>query len=149
MGCRCKEGVKRMEKTTVNTENAVTEAREIGLQQCYECAKKHLSRAKEEFKEYHTGYPQHIKNLIQSVRVTENEIRNAFLKWNEVQAQLDMSAGELLGRRVNFEKLKAEHIQLANDIRLERLKLSGNPLYIPNFEDLLVRIQALEYSTLE
>lgn len=124
----------------------VAEAKEIGLKQCYECAKKHLSRAKEEFKEYHTGYPQHSKNLIQSMRVAEADVAQAFLKWNEIQAQLDMSAGELLGREVNVDKVRSEHIELANDIRTERLKFNDNPLYIPRFDELLVRIQVLEYS---
>ena len=124
----------------------MAEARDIGLKQCYECAKKHLSRAKEEFKEYHTGYPQHVKNLIQSLRVAESDISQAFLKWNEIQAQLDMSAGELLGKEVNFNKLRSEHIELANDVRLERLRFNENPLYIPRFDELLIRIQVLEYS---
>lgn len=139
----------KIEVTEALPEITTTEAREIGLKQCYECAKKHLSRAKEEFKEYHTGYPKHIKNLIQSTRVAEEDVRGAFLKWNEVQAQLDMSSGELLGRDVNFTKLRNEHIRLANNIRTERLKFSGNPLYIPDFDNLLVQIQVLEYSTLE
>lgn len=147
MGCNCHKKTETKAQA-VNTTPllVVAEAADVGLPQCYECAKKHLSRAKEEFKEYHTGYPQHIKNLIQSVRAAENDVREAFLKWNEIQAQLDMSAGEFLGRDVNKEKLKAEHIAIANDIRLERLRLNENPNYIPRFDDLLVRIQVLEYS---
>lgn len=155
MGCSCrKTNVMKtpstpIEVTEASPEITIAEARSIGLNQCYECAKKHLSRAKEEFREYHTGYSNHIKNLIQSVHAAEEEVRKAFLKWAEVQAQLDMSAGELLGRDANFNKLCREHIQLANSIRTERLKLSSNPLYIPDFDNLLVQIQVLEYSTLE
>ena len=128
--------------------DSVVEARSINLAQCYECAKKHLSRAKEEFKEYHTGYPTHIKNLMQSIRVTEAEVRRAFLKWEEIQGQLDMSAGELLGREVNELDLKDAHIQLANKIRIERLKFNENPMYIPDFDQLLVDIHYLEYATI-
>ena len=129
--------------------NSEAEAFEIGLKQCYECAKKHLARAKEEFKEYHTGYPGHIKNLIQSTRVAEDSVRQAFLTWTEVQAQLDMSAGELLGSEANQLQMREEHISLANRIREERLKLNDNPLYVPEFDDLLVAIHQLEYQTLE
>lgn len=143
------ETIKESVELQANEQVTIQEAKEIELKQCYECAKKHLSRAKEEFKEYHTGYPQHLKNLIQSTRVAEEDVRGAFLKWNEVQAQLDMSSGELLGRNVNFETMRQEHIKLANAIRTERLKLSGNPQYIPDFDSLLVQIQLLEYSTLE
>ena len=141
MSCSCRQGSSNT--TSVKRQDSVAEAKEIGLKQCYECAKKHLSRAKEEFKEYHLGYPEHIKNLIQSVRVAENDVREAFLKWNEIQAQLDMSSGELLGRDYGTT-VHDKHLEIAQAIRSERLKLSNNPRYIPMFDDLLVAIQQLE-----
>ena len=158
MACSCRKNTKQKVAKPQNTEpvnmsttvhNSEIEAKSINLPQCYECAKKHLSRAKEEFKEYHTGYPGHIKNLIQSIRVSEAEVRRAFLKWEEIQGQLDMSAGELLGSDANQLQMREEHISLANRIREERLKLNDNPLYVPEFDDLLVAIHQLEYQTLE
>ena len=143
MGCNC-----RKQRNANKVPDSITEAKDIDLPRCYECAKKHLSRAKEEFKEYHTGYPQHVKNLIQSSRAAESDIRGACLKWMEIQAQLDMSSGELLGRDVNGSELHTEHIQLANKIREERIKFNDNPFYIPQFDELLLSIHVLEYRDL-
>lgn len=153
MGCNCNKSRKvktvnsaTQEISATESSNSIREALEINLKQCYECAKKHVSRAKEEFKEYHTGYPQHIKNLMMSLKVAENDVRQAFLKWCEVQAQLDMGAGELLGNGESATLTKQSHVALANAIRKERLQLNENPLYIPDFDELLVQIQLLEFA---
>lgn len=131
---------------TGDTATAIDNAVEADLPQCYECAKKHLSRAQIFFEEYHTGYPQHIKNLMCSLRVVETEINKAFRIWCKILAHLDMSANELLGRDVNGSQVKKEHLALACRIRESRLKLNADPLYIPDFESLLTAIQKLEYT---
>lgn len=121
------------------------EAIEINLKQCYLCAKKHIVRAQEFFQEYHTGYPDHIKNLVMSVRVAEGKVRQAFLLWQRIMGQLNMGEGELLGNNANSLTMKEEHISLANRIRTERIRLSDNPMYAPDFEQLLVDINILQY----
>lgn len=154
MACNCRNKQEMVDMTNaaitdkVIVEDSRAEAVSINLKQCYECAKKHVSRAKEEFKEYHTGYPEHIKNLMMSMRVAEADIRGAFLKWCEVQAQLDMGAGELLGRDINGDTMKFSHVKVAKAIRKERLQLNTDPLYVPDFDELLVQIQLLEHSAL-
>ena len=124
----------------------VTEAAANDLPQCYECAKKHLSRAQIFFEEYHTGYPQHIKNLMCSLRVAEEEVRRAYLNWCRILAHLDMAANELLGNDVNGLRLQKRHIDLACKIREVRLNLSADPLYIPDFDTLLTSTQALMFT---
>ena len=128
--------------------DAVTEALAHDLPQCYECAKKHLSRAQIFFEEYHTGYPQHIKNLMCSLRVAEDEVRQAYLDWCKILAHLDMAANELLGKDVNGLKLKKQHIDLAAKIREVRLNLGSDPLYVPDFDSLLVSVQLLSLTML-
>ena len=112
----------------------------VDLERCYLCAKKHIVAAKILFQEYHTGYSNHIKNLINSLRVSEEEVRDAFLKWQRIMGELNMGEAELLGN----SEIDEEHIKLANRIRDERIKLSDDTLYVPNFDDLLVAVQLLE-----
>lgn len=130
-------------------DNAVYDAREIDLEQCYLCAKKHVERAKDFFEEYHTKYPDHIKNLIQSIRVAEQDVMRAFLLWQRVMGQMNMGEGELLGNDLNRLVMRGEHIALANKIRNERIKLSDDPLYSPDFDSLLVDIHILQFKVLD
>lgn len=148
MSCACRKSKQNAsgEPEQASAEVAVKEAVEVDLPQCYECAKKHLARAQIFFEEYHTGYPDHIKNLMCSMRVAEKQIRSAYLAWNKVQAHMDMSANELLGREANKNKLSQAHVALACDIRNERVRLAEDPLYIPSFDRLLLSIQQLAYS---
>lgn len=125
------------------------DAREINLEQCYLCAKKHIERAKDFFEEYHTGYPDHVKNLIESVQIAERDVMRAFLLWQRIMGQMNMGEGELLGKDANQLKMKSAHITLANKIRDERLRLSDDPLYVPNFDDLLVEIHLLQHKVLD
>ena len=153
MSCNCHKNTATA--ATVNTEaveahlaehDPITEAAANDLPQCYECAKKHLSRAQIFFEEYHTGYPQHIKNLMCSLRVAEEEVRRAYLNWCRILAHLDMAANELLGNDVNGLRLRKRHIDLACKIREVRLNLSADPLYIPDFDTLLTSTQALMFT---
>lgn len=125
--------------------SVITDAREINLEQCYLCAKKHVERAREFFEEYHTKYPDHIKNLIESVRVAEHDVMRAFLTWQRIMGQLNMGEGELLGKDLNNLTMRQEHITLANRIRDERIKLSDDPLYSPDFDTILVEIHLLQH----
>lgn len=132
-------------KEELKSEPAVKEALEIDIISCYECVKKHIGRAQAFFEEYHTGYSVHIKNLMNSLKVAEEEVQRAFLLWQKTQAQLDMASGELLGNDLNEDTMSRDHIQLANDIRAARLRLNQDPLYVPNFDVMLLRVQLLEF----
>lgn len=129
--------------------SVLQDAKEINLEQCYLCAKKHVSRARDFFEEYHTKYPDHIKNLIESVRVAEQDVMRAFLLWQRVMSQMNMGEGELLGNDLNRLTMRREHIALANKIRDERIKLSDDPLYSPDFDTLLVEIHLLQHKVLD
>lgn len=128
--------------------NAVAESFDIGLSQCYLCAKKHIGRARQFFEEYHNGYPDHIKNLVDTLFEAESDVYEAFQLWQSVQDQMDMSAGELLGNRRGGRSLKQDHIDLAALIRKERLKFDQNPLYVPNFAELKYKIHRLQHMVL-
>lgn len=127
---------------------AVAEALDIDLEQCYLCAKKHLGRAQQFFEEYHTGYPDHVKNLVDSIFSAESDIYKAFQLWQKTQSQMDMSAGEILGNKLGGRQLKQDHVELAAAIRKERLKFDQDPLYIPNFDQLKYRIHKLQHTVL-
>ena len=67
MACACRSKKEELNASTTSEgveEVAIAEAADVDLKQCYLCARKHLSRAQIFFEEYHTGYPNHIKNLI-------------------------------------------------------------------------------------
>lgn len=132
-----------------DTDISITEAVEADLPQCYLCAKKHLQRAKKNFEEYHTGYPDHVKNLIFSTRVAEDNIKEAFIKWMDIQGDLDMAACELLGHELNPEHVAESHINIANAIRDVRLAIQDDPLYCPDFDKLLIDIHILQYTLLD
>lgn len=139
----------KKQTATVADPSVEAEAARVGLKQCYLCTKKHLAEAQILFTEYHTGYPDYIKNLIESVRVAETDIRKAFLTWQKIMAQMNMSEIELLGKDANVLSMKKEHVVLANKIREERLKLSDNPLYSPDFDKLLLDVHILQHRILE
>ena len=140
--------VKELRQSKASLE-VVKEALENNLTSCYLCAKKHLVRAQIFFEEYHTGYPDHIKNLVQSLRVAEVQVRGAFLRWQKVMGHLDMAANELLGNDINAVTMNKEHIILANKIRDARIRLSDNPLASINFDDLITKVHLLQYRELE
>lgn len=136
--CNCKD--KKLKHTSSIRSDVVEYAKQLDLPRCYLCAKKHISAAKTLFREYHTGYPNHIKNLMNSLRISEELIRSAFIKWQDIMGELNMAEAELLGNAGMDEP----HIALANKIRDERIKLSDEPLYVPNFDDLLVAVHKLQ-----
>lgn len=158
MACACKKNKTKMTTdlsnvvvlppsslATSSPEPAVIEAKSIGLPQCYLCAKKHVGRAQQFFEEYHTGYDNRVKLLTDSLRVSEHMVRKAFLLRQKTQSQLDMAAGELLGGD-ETQKLDDKHIEIANKIRKERLGIQDDPLYVPDFDQLLVDIQLLQFT---
>ncbi len=135
------------EHTAINTKLSIEVLRDnIKLPQCYLCAKKHLSRAQIYFEEYHTGYPDRIRLMVQSMRVAESEINKAFQLYCKVLAHMDMSAGEFLGHTAEGVTIDKAHIATASRIREERIKLQDDPLYVPEFGKLLTDIQLLQYA---
>lgn len=139
MACNCKKRTEKNMTHNIDSE-VVAHAKQMNLTQCYLCAKKHIVAAKILFREYHTGYPNHIKNLINSLKVSEDAVREAFIKWQDIMGEMNMGEAELLGN----EEMDSKHIEMANKIRDERIKLSDDPLYVPKFNYLLVEIHKLQ-----
>lgn len=139
----------RVDSTKTVKSIVEVEAENIALKNCYLCTKKHLARAQEFFQEYHTGYPDYIKNLVHSVKVAEDRVRAAFLWYQKAMAQMNMAEGELVGKDANGLTMREEHLSLANRIRTERLKLSDDPMHIPDFDQLLVDVNILQYRVME
>ena len=128
--------------------NAVYNAFDINLNSCYLCAKKHIGRAQQFFEEYHNGYPDHVKNLVDTLFDAESNVYKAFQLWQQTQSQMDMAAGELLGNQLGGRALAQDHVNVAVAIREERLKFDNNPLYVPNFDELRYKIHALQHRVL-
>lgn len=141
------ENLKTLEELKLEV-TAVSEALDIGLTQCYLCAKKHIGRAQQFFEEYHNGYPAHIKQLVDSLFDASSNIYEAFQLWEKTRSQMDMSAGELLGNSIGSKTMNREHVEIAAEIRGERLKLEQNPLYVPDFDKLKYKIHVLQHRAL-
>lgn len=157
MACTCKMPKKVLVKPVRSSKTGkslppvpvVLDALEIDLVQCYLCAKKHIMRAAIFFEEYHTGYSDRAKRLIESLKVSEDEVKSAFKLWQRIMGELNMAEGELLGNDANSNTMDAKHVALANKIRDERLKLSDNPLYVPDFDELAFEVHVLQFTALE
>lgn len=153
MSCRCLNTEKQSETIKQRTERMNAEISEEmnarptdipeGVSQCFECTKKHLSRAKIFFEEYHTGYPTYIKLAVNSAVWAEKAISEAYLMWCSVTGHLDMAGCELLGHDINIKlmPIRDRLKDLANKIRAERVKLMDDPLYIPDIDALLIEVQ--------
>lgn len=136
-----KENIKM---TAIKRADVVKDAAEIGLPSCYLCAKKHLGRAQAFFEEYKMGYPERIKSLVDTFFEMGSEIDKAFTLWQRIQNQMDMASGELIGADFDGKELPEAHVQLAEELREERLKLEENPLYKPRFDILRTKIHLLQ-----
>lgn len=144
MACRCKKG-KTVPVLRLQEPAAELKAEFLcdpDLPQCFLCALKHLSTAWVLFEEYQNGYPSYIKHLMQSLKVSEDKVRRAFLLYMKVQGHLNMAACELVGNPP--EQLSTEILQVADKIREARLQLEEFPLYTPDFPGLLTAVQKLK-----
>lgn len=116
-----------------------------GLNACFDCAKKHLGRAKAFYQEWLQGYPQH-NTLMYKEFTNSNEIleRGYLLFWDSL-AQLDMSSCELVGNMIQLDNLyKIEIIQLANQIRKSRILFQQDSSKVPDWNKLRIDIQKLQ-----
>ena len=66
------------------------------------------------------------------------------LYWDSI-GQIDMASCELVGQVVQLpEKYRQEIIELANKIRIARIKFQQNINEIPDWNDLLISVQLLQ-----
>lgn len=116
-----------------------------GLNHCFECTKKHLTRSKIFFEELLTGYPNYKTMLFNEFTEANATIEKAYVLWWDSIGQLDMSSSELIGQITDLPiDYRMELIELANKIRFERLKFQENILNVPDWDKLRVDLQKLQ-----
>lgn len=113
-----------------------------GLTHCFECVKKHLTRAKILFEEMQLGYPDYKKMMFNEFTEANKEIEEAYSLYWDTIGQLDMASCELVGQVTDLpSKHQCDLIELANTIRFARLKFQENINQVPNWNKLRVEIQ--------
>lgn len=118
-----------------------------GLTNCFECSKKHLSRAKILWEEFNTKYPDHGVLSFNEFTKANKVIEEAFCLYWDSLGNLDQASCELIGGN-DFVDLphgfQLEMIELANKIRTQRINFQADSSYIPEWNKLRIEIQKLE-----
>lgn len=120
------------------------------LPSCFDCAIKHISRAKTLFEEFLTGYPSHEKMMFNELDKGNTALEKAYLVYLDSMAHIDMASCELVGNLLNLPRnWQIEMIELANEIRAQRLLYQDDPTKIPDFDGLRLKIKKLQIKTAE
>ena len=116
-----------------------------GLTNCFQCAKKHIVRAKTLYGELYLGYPKHIQLMFNQFTEANKVIEQAYVLYWDILGQLDMSSSQLVGQLIDLPSCCREQIiELANKIRTARINYQENVQNIPDWNKLLIEIQLLE-----
>jgi hypothetical protein len=117
-----------------------------GLVSCFDCCKKHISRAKVLYEEWHLGYPDH-GTLMYNEFVEANKVieEGLVLYWDSL-AQLDMASCELVGYNIEHldKTFNIEILELANKIRSARILFQENTTNVPDWNYLRVEVQKIQ-----
>lgn len=117
----------------------------LGLTNCFECAKKHITRAKILFEEWHQKYPEHGSIMYNQFTEANRDIEQGYLLFWDSIGQLDMASSELIGQLIGLNQdFSIQIINLANDIRKARILFQQNSNNIPDFAKLRLNIQKLQ-----
>jgi hypothetical protein len=117
-----------------------------GLNACFECVKKHLTRAKIFYEEWKLGYPEHSTLMYNSFIEANKTIEEGYVLFWDSLGQLDMASCELVGYEFSdlTSGFQAEIIELANKIRAARLLFQEDSNKVPNWNELRVEVQRLQ-----
>ncbi len=116
-----------------------------GLSNCFDCAKKHLSRAKILWEEFNMNYPDHALLCFNEFTKANKVIEEAYTIYWDILGNLDQSSCELVGELKDLPKgYQANIIELANDIRTQRINFQNNISFIPEWNKMRLNIQKLE-----
>ena len=119
-----------------------------GLDACFECAKKHLTRAKILYEEFLQGYPNHEPMMFNEFTTTNRVLEEAYAYYWDSLGQLDMASAELVGDFTNLPgTYQAELIELANEIRIARITYQEDLTKVPDWNKLRIDIQKLQNKT--
>ena len=115
------------------------------LESCLECSIKHIGRAKILFEEFNLGYAEHKDIMFTEIGKGNKVIEEWYMKYLDSCAELDMGSSELIGNLFEIDKnILVEVIELANEIRQQRLLFQEDITKIPNFDELRLKIKKLE-----
>jgi hypothetical protein len=116
-----------------------------GLNNCFECTKKHIGRAKAFYEEFKLGYPDHEPLMFTELIKSNKALEEAFMYYSDSLAQLDMASCELVGDMSDLaEGYQVKIIELANEIRSARLLYQEDPTKVPNWDKLRLNVQKLQ-----
>lgn len=116
-----------------------------GLSNCFQCAKKHITRAKTLYEQLYLGYPHHVQMMFNQFTQANKDIEEAFVLYWDILGQLDMSSSQLVGQLIDLPtNYRQQIIELANKIRTARINYQENIQNIPDWNKLLIEIQLLE-----
>lgn len=118
-----------------------------GLIHCFECSKKHLSRAKILWEEFNMKYPDHGTLCFNEFTEANKDIEEAYCLYWDSLGNLDQSSCELIGGN-DFTDLphgyQVDIIELANKIRIQRINFQADSSNVPEWNKLRIEIQRLE-----
>ena len=118
-----------------------------GLTHCFECSKKHLSRAKILWEEFNTKYPDHGTLCFNEFTEANKDLEEAYCLYWDSLGNLDQSSCELIGGN-DFTDLphgyQVDIIELANKIRTQRINFQTDSSNVPEWNKLRIEIQKLE-----
>ena len=116
-----------------------------GLSNCFDCTKKHLSRAKILFEEWHQKYPEHGTMMYNQFTEANKTIEEGYVLFWDSLGQLDMASGELIGNMMQLDQgFRIQIINLANEIRKARILFQQNSNNVPDFDHLRIEVQKLQ-----
>lgn len=116
-----------------------------GLNNCFECTKKHIGRSKAFYEEFKLGYPNHEPLMFTELGKANKALEEAYSYYSDSLAQLDMASCELVGNIVDLDNgYQVEIIELANKIRAERILFQEDLTKIPHWDSLRIDVQKLQ-----
>lgn len=124
---------------------ALTDDLIIGLSHCFDCCKKHLSRAKILFEEWHQQYPEHGTMMYKEFTEANKVIEEGYTMFWDSLGQLDMASSELVGNVMEIDEgFRIEIINLANEIRKARILFQEDSNNVPDFAGLRIKVQKMQ-----
>lgn len=117
----------------------------IGLSHCFDCTKKHLSRAKVLFEQWHQKYPEHGTLMYNQFTEANRDIEQGYTMFWDSLGQLDMASSELVGNIIQLDEgFRIQIINLANEIRKARILFQEDSNNVPDFDHLRLNVQKLQ-----
>ena len=115
------------------------------LDTCLDCVIKHIGRAKILYEEFMLGYPEHKELFYDELAKGNKDIEQLYLAYMDSLSQLDMGSSELIGNlKYEHSNEAASIIELANEIRKERLLAQEDINKAPDFDGLRIKVKKLQ-----